>query len=72
MRRQAAIGHLGAPPAGFSWDEYPYASTLQGGAGATTMAVPIREQRVQGGQLNGLYRSHNMQSGSPFAVVLVP
>ena len=40
---------------GMSCDEYPYASTAQGGAGASTAPVPIREQWVQGGELGRFY-----------------
>lgn len=33
-------------------DEYPFASTLQGGAGARVAGVPIGEQRIQGGRFS--------------------
>jgi hypothetical protein len=55
---------------GLSCDEYPYASTAQGGAGASTAPVPIREQRVQGGELGGFYR--NLAPGQNFCVEVAP
>lgn len=51
-------------------DEYPYASTFEGGAGAVVADVPKKEQRIQGGQLSVLYRT--MEQGESFLVVPVP
>ncbi|MFC1466147.1 MAG: NucA/NucB deoxyribonuclease domain-containing protein [Candidatus Brachytrichaceae bacterium NZ_4S206] len=36
---------LGSP------DEYPFASTYEGDAGAQVKGVPLQEQRIQGGKL---------------------
>ncbi|MCW7538558.1 NucA/NucB deoxyribonuclease domain-containing protein [Aquabacterium sp. A7-Y] len=67
-------GNIRTQPAGagLSWDEYPFASTLEGGTDSSVRAVPEREQRVQGGSLSGFYTQHNMTRGSKFRVVLSP
>ena len=33
-------------------DEYPFASTTQGGSGVQVQGVPLSEQRIQGGILS--------------------
>ncbi|KAK3578786.1 hypothetical protein CHS0354_030202 [Potamilus streckersoni] len=53
--RQNACGHVSCKK-GDSCDEYPFASTSQGGTGATTMCVPLSENNSQGGQLARFYR----------------
>ena len=69
--RDAALSAIhGTRPTGMSYDEYPYASTVQGGAGSRVQLVPVREQNVQGGQLRGLYST--MKPGESFIVVPVP
>ena len=40
---------------GTSCDEYPFASSYQGGIGSTTAMVPWRSNLVQGGVLSGFY-----------------
>jgi hypothetical protein len=40
-----------APDSGSSCDEYPYASTYEGGLEASVRRVPLWEQYVQGGEL---------------------
>lgn len=49
---------------GLSRDEYPYASTHEGGTDSFWAYVPKAEQRIQGGQLSGLYR-RVIDSGDP-------
>jgi hypothetical protein len=59
-----------------SCDEYPYASTLMGGAGASTAPVPPGEQNVQGGTLSAFYGSFQpffgrpMMAGDYFAAIV--
>ena len=54
-----------------SCDEYPFASTLEGGPGKASIAgVPLREQRIQGGDLLAFYRRHRIGNGDPFVVVV--
>jgi hypothetical protein len=49
----AAIKRSYAP---LSCDEYPYASTFQGGFGASTAPVDVGENRAQGTLLSSFYR----------------
>jgi hypothetical protein len=54
-----------------SCDEYPFASTLEGGPGkASITGVPLREQRIQGGDLAGFYRRQRIGHGDRFVVVV--
>ena len=59
-RRAATAGFTGPQ----SPDEYPFASTYEGGAGAYVSSVPIQEQRIQGGSLGTFYRhAHSDEIG---------
>jgi hypothetical protein len=54
-----------------SCDEYPFASTYEGGPGKASIAgVPLGEQRRQGGDLAGFYRRHRLGNGDAFVVVV--
>ena len=54
-----------------SCDEYPFASTYEGGPGKASIAgVPLWEQRRQGGDLLGFYRRHRIGNGDAFVVVV--
>ena len=55
---------------GYQRDEYPYASTFEGGAGAHIAYVPSYENSSQGGSLGALYRT--MKTGDAFLVIPVP
>jgi Deoxyribonuclease NucA/NucB len=55
-----------------SCDEYPFASTAQGGAGASVAGVPLAEQRIQGGTLSSFYQKNNIGEGGAFQVKVVP
>lgn len=72
-KRQQAYGYRGpADPSGqgrFQWDEYPFASTFEGGRGATVRRVPAWENRIQGIMLNKFYRRFNLRRGSKFIVI---
>ena len=52
-------------------DEFPYASTMQGGKGATVNGVSTLAQNKQGGRLRGFYRRENIQNGDFFRVKLI-
>lgn len=55
-----------------SWDEFPYASTKEGGIGSYVFAAPRKEQKIQAGQLGALVtRGNKMKSGDKFMVVPV-
>ena len=56
------------PGKGMSCDEYPFASTYEGGTGAVIAAVPIKENSSQGGQLSAFYRRNSIQDGDCFEV----
>jgi hypothetical protein len=55
-----------------SCDEYPFASTAEGGAGASTAAVPPSEQNSQGGTLGSFYTANKLVAGSKFRVAVGP
>lgn len=71
QRRYQATKKL--PPRGplYERDEYPYASTFEGGAGASVEYVPTQENRDQGTkELRPLYRT--MTQGEAFINLPVP
>jgi hypothetical protein len=51
-------------------DEYPFASTMQGGVGARVASVPLAEQRIQGGVLSRFYQKYGIGRGDPFRVTI--
>jgi hypothetical protein len=67
--RRAACGHWsrGSP---LSCDEYPFASTLEGGRTARIAGVPKVEQRRQGGALRAFYAKERIRVGDQFLVVV--
>jgi len=69
--RRAALRGQSAPDSTQSLDEYPFASSQQGGAGARVMAVPRGEQSIQGGTLSRFYQNYNINHGDPFLVQIV-
>jgi len=55
------------------WDEYPYASTLEGGFGASVMPVPAWENKgVQGPTLRFFYSLTKIKPGEKFTVLPIP
>jgi len=66
-RANACKGFLGCG----SPDEYPFASTLEGGSGAFVSGVPIAEQRIQGGVINNFYRKAGILNGGRFNVTVI-
>jgi RHS repeat-associated protein len=70
-RRAACGGFVRTTPTG-TCDEYPFATTLQGGAGASTREVPKFENDSQGGTLSQCYSRENIGNGDSYAVVVVP
>lgn len=49
-------------------DEYPYASSAEGGAGSITRCVPSTENSRQGGTLSNFYTSHGIVDGDAYNV----
>ncbi|WP_430898081.1 NucA/NucB deoxyribonuclease domain-containing protein, partial [Paraflavitalea sp. sgz302555] len=70
QRRKEALGNIPLKKDGTERDEYPYASTFEGGKGAVVADVPMIEQRIQGGALSALYKT--MSQGEAFVVLPVP
>lgn len=70
-RALAQAGHP-RPPAGWSLDEYPFASTFEGGKGARIAVVPIREQSIQGGVIGQFYKKKQVPHRGPFFVMIGP
>ena len=58
-RRASGCRSLGRR-AGYSCDEYPFASSLQGGSGAVVSLVPRRENSIQGAMLTAFYRRNRI------------
>ena len=56
----------------WSRDEYPFASTLEGGESASREYVPIEEQWIQGGVIGAFYSANKMKPGDCFFVQIVP
>jgi hypothetical protein len=68
--RKASCG--GFQPNYGGWcDEYPFASSHEGGAGAATEEVPPREQQCQGGTLSRQYQAQQITEGVEFGVIVV-
>lgn len=51
-------------------DEFPFASTRQGGEGAQEQEVPERENLCQGGTLSNKYAAAGIRDGDDFLVVI--
>jgi Deoxyribonuclease NucA/NucB len=70
-KRRAECGD--EPPLGFggTCDEYPFASTAEGGAGASTMGVDAVQNRSQGGYLSGFYERAKLKDGYQFYVYVI-
>jgi RHS repeat-associated protein len=77
-RAQRNLALSGARAAGIvagrgqSLDEYPYASTLEGGTGAWVTPVPVTEQLTQAGLLTAFYTIERVGPGQQFVVIVVP
>ena len=66
-RRAACEGFQGEG----SPDEYPFASTIEGGAGARIAGVPALEQQIQGGVISRFYVKFGISQGDSFMVVVI-
>lgn len=51
-------------------DEYPFASTYEGGAGAFVKGVPLKEQLIQGGTMSRFYNMFGIGEGDKFEVLV--
>jgi hypothetical protein len=68
-RAQATNGVPRIP--GLTRDEYPFASTLEGGAGSWVGHVPGNQNSAQGGIIADFARRHGLQGGDLFEVKIV-
>lgn len=59
-------------PAGHTVDEYPFASTAEGGKGAHTVWAPEAEQQAQAQLIRNFNRNFNIQPGGQYRVMVVP
>ncbi len=69
-RRAACAGVLPGGP-GTSIDEFPFASSKQGGAGASAVPIDEKEQNKQGGKLSGFYKKHKIKNNGSYIVKVV-
>jgi hypothetical protein len=57
---------------GLSRDEYPFASSMEGGQGAWVGHIPAAQQNAQGGLISRFLIQNNLSTGSKYRVVIVP
>lgn len=69
--RKNSLRGIPASPKGMSRDEYPFASSKEGGKGARVMDVPISEQHSQGGTMRAFYNKNNIKDGDKFRVRVI-
>jgi len=55
-----------------SRDEYPFASSLQGGAGSWVGHVPVSQQNAQGAILKNFFKQNNIKPGDQYRVIVEP
>ena len=55
-----------------SRDEYPFASSLEGGAGSWIGHVPVSQQNAQGAILKNFFKQNNIQPGDQYRVIVDP
>lgn len=66
---KAAGGLIGASD--INVDEYPYATTKEGGSNAATNLVPASENKSHGGYIGSLIRINKMKTGDKFNIILI-
>ena len=54
-----------------SLDEFPFASSKEGGEGANVKAIKRKEQNKQGGKMSGFYKKHKIKNGQKYVVRVV-
>ncbi|HEU5269263.1 MAG TPA: NucA/NucB deoxyribonuclease domain-containing protein, partial [Jatrophihabitans sp.] len=69
--RAACASFVPDPPVATSCDEYPFASSYEGGAGASIRAVPLSANNSQGGILNGGYNTWRILDADAFYVQVI-
>jgi len=61
----------GPPPKNHDYDEFPYASTEQGGKGAHIEPVLSAENQAAGRRLGGFYHQHGIKAGDAFNIKII-
>ncbi len=69
-RRLTRPGWSAGP--GYQWDEYPFASSIEGGPGASVARVPERQNRIQGGIIAGSYLLQRITPNVEYFVPVIP
>jgi RHS repeat-associated protein len=72
INRSRAIGTRGSAGSGYSWDEYPFAASRQGGLGADVVKVPRWENSTQGAIIRWSYAYEHINVGDPYLVIVIP
>ncbi|MFF3467449.1 DNRLRE domain-containing protein [Streptomyces sp. NPDC002619] len=54
-----------------SCDEYPFATSMEGGVGSQLMGVPWAEQQTQGTTISAFYRTNKIKRGDPYLVAVI-
>jgi RHS repeat-associated protein len=57
---------------GLSRDEYPFASSMEGGGGSWVGHIPVSQQQAQGGLITQIIRQNGLGVGDQYKVVIVP
>jgi len=57
---------------GLSRDEYPFASSMEGGQGAWVGHIPVSQQNAQGALIKNFINANNITPGMQYKVVIVP
>jgi len=73
-QNRKAVGCTGSPCAGFpgqSCDEFPFASTMQGGANAIWNCIPEMAQNIQGGVISSWKSRNKITEGTAFELQIV-
>jgi hypothetical protein len=55
-----------------SRDEYPFASSMEGGVGSWVGHVPVPQQNAQGAILKNFFKQYNIKAGDQYRVLIVP
>jgi RHS repeat-associated protein len=69
--RAAALKGIPQIP-GLTRDEYPFASSVEGGAGSWVGHIPGIQQSAQGALITNFARANNITAGSQYKVVVLP
>jgi hypothetical protein len=71
INRAAAVRGFGSAFPN-TWDEYPFASSVQGGSFTSVSPVPLWQNCVQGGIISACYKIEKIKPGMDYFVVVTP